>query len=294
MILQHLTQKKVISPPSWLPDNTVMLVQIGSIAYATNTDTSDMDYYGICLPPRAVLFPESVGLIRGFSTQIPSFDQYIQHGIADPDGKDRTYDFQVFNILKFFSLAMAGNPNVCEVLFVPQECISHITQIGTLIRENRKLFLHKGHYAKLKGYSYSQLSKCNSTQRTGKRKEIYEKYGYDSKFLMHTVRLLYNAEMILAEHDLDLRRHKEHLKSIRRGEVSEQEVREWAAEKEKFLENLYQTSTLPWGPPEDQIKDLLLECLSIHYGGLDKEIARPDKYEGALRKVREILEGVGI
>jgi hypothetical protein len=36
-----------------------------------------------------------------------------------------------------------------------------ISQVGNLLRENRKMFLHKGCWAKFKGYSYSQMSKLD-------------------------------------------------------------------------------------------------------------------------------------
>jgi hypothetical protein len=100
----------------------------------------------------------------------------------------------------------------------------------------------------------------------------------------------YEAEMILAEGDLDLRRHNEHLKSIRRGDVKEEEIRKWASEKEQQLEKLYVESKLPWGPDESKIKKLLLNCLEAHYGDLSKVVVIPDRFEVALKQVKEIID----
>lgn len=115
---------------------------------------------------------------------------------------------------------MQNNPNMIDVLFVPRRCILYSTQVGEMIRSNRKMFLHKGSWHKFKGYAYSQLSKAeNSIPAEGtKRREDYDKYGYSLKFAYHVIRLLDEIDQILTEGDLDLTRNKEQLKSIRRGE----------------------------------------------------------------------------
>lgn len=114
--------------------------------------------------------------------------------------------------------------------------------------------------------------------------------GMETKFLYHVVRLLYEVEMILTEGDIDLQRQREHLKSIRRGEVSEQEIREWASTKEKGLEAIYETSKLQHKPDEGVIRELLLNCLEEHYGSLDKCVTNPDQAVKALRDIQEILD----
>ena len=82
----------------------------------------------------------------------------------------------------------------------------------------------------------------------------------------------------------------EQLKSIRRGEWTEAQVREHFARKETDLETLYQKSTLPYGPDEPAIKRLLLSCLEEHYGSLDKCVVDPDAAVTALREISAVLE----
>jgi Asp-tRNA(Asn)/Glu-tRNA(Gln) amidotransferase B subunit len=123
-----------------------------------------------------------------------------------------------------------------------------------------------------------------------KRAESVKIHSFDRKFAYHVVRLLYEAEMILNEGDIDLQRHKEHLKSIRRGEVTEEEIRNWASEKEKGLEKIYETSTLRHSPDEQAIKILLLQCLEEHYGNLDKCIVIEGRAEAVLRDIQDILD----
>jgi uncharacterized protein len=296
MLLQDLEKKKLINPPSWLSDNTQYLTIMGSTAYATATDSSDFDIYGFTIPRIEMIFPHLNGEIDGFGRQKQRFEQWIDHNIIDPDaqaGKGREYDLQVFNIVRYFHLALENNPNIIDSLFTSVECVLHSTQVANLVRENRKLFLHKGIVHKLRGYAMSQLHKAGSQTREGKRKEQVEKLGWDSKFLSHVVRLAHQAQDILEDHDLDLRRHKEHVKAVKRGEVSLEDVRKWFEEKERTLEKLYQTSTLRYEPDEGKIKALLLHVLEIHYGSLDKCIYQTGKSEQALTDIREVLNRYG-
>lgn len=292
--IQKLEEKGLIRPPSWLSHNVMYETIMGSVAYGVSSDTSDVDLYGFCIPVKELIFPHLAGEILGFGRQLKRFEQFQEHHIECPDelaGKGRLYDVQVFSIVKFFDLLMQNNPNVVDSVFTPQECVLHITQVGNMVREQRKLFLHKGSWHKFKGYAYSQLHKMSSKDPSGKRKEIREQFGFDVKFAYHVVRLLYEVEQILIEGDIDLRRHNEHLKAIRRGEISEEEIRKWASEKEKHLEVLYtrEPSPIPYSPDEDKIKQLLCQCLEHHYGSLAGCVVIPGIERKALSEIREIL-----
>lgn len=163
--VSELERRGLIKPPSWLSSNVMYETIMGSVSYGVSSDTSDMDIYGWAIPKKEIVFPHLGGYIHNFGTQPPKFDQWQQHHIEDKDalgGKGRTYDFSIFNIVKYFQLCMEGNPNMTDSLFTPQECILHITNVGNMVRENRTLFLHKGCYPKYKGYAYSQLKKINT------------------------------------------------------------------------------------------------------------------------------------
>jgi hypothetical protein len=140
-----------------------------------------------------------------------------------------------------------------------------------MLRDNRKLFLHKGAWHKFKGYSYQQLHKMDiKNPPEGKRRELVDKFGYDVKFAYHVVRLINEVEQILIDGDLDLERNREQLKDIRNGNWTQKQIRDWFNQKEKDLEKLYLESKLPHSPDEEQIKKLLLNCLEEFYGSLEK------------------------
>jgi hypothetical protein len=212
-----------------------------------------------------------------------------------------------------------------------------------MVRERKRLFLHKGCFHKFKGYAFSQskkmrtkslkyldelekmedelgiarsttleqawnLSKKNTgvdddllgeyvklyqkMVKAGKRSERCKIHGFDSKFGYHIIRLVSECEEILETGNLTLdeKGRREHMKAIRRGEWTLDQIDDYFQQKEKHLEDLYQKSSLPYGPDEEEVKTLLLNCLEHHYGSLDSCVVREDQAVRALRQISEILE----
>ena len=292
MILDKLIKDSLIHPPKWLDSSSChFLGYAGSVAYGASNDTSDMDCFGFCIPPKYLLFPYSVGgEILGFGSNKERFRVWSENHIKTHD-KSKEYDFSVYNIVDFFQLVMENNPNMLDVLFLPRRCIIHSTPIAELVRENRKLFLHKGAMHKLRGYAFSQMSKIKNKNNASnpKRQADIEKNGYDTKFAMNVVRLCLQAEQILTEQNLDLERNSEILKSVRRGEWTLETVEQWFTEKELALETIYANSTLRYSPDEPAIKELLLQCLEMHYGNLSDAIAKNPSMDKLLEDLRDII-----
>ena len=290
-LLQRLHSKGLIHPPRFVPDNTHYLVIMGSESYGVSDDSSDRDIYGWCIPPKEVVFPHLAGCIDGFGNHPPRFSNWQQHHIDDTETK-KQYDISMYSVVQFFQLCMENNPNIIDSLFVPRRCIIFSTQTAEIVRENRKKFLHRGAFHKFKGYAFSQMSKLGrKVKKNEKRQETIDRVGYDCKNAYQLVRLCFECEQILTEHDLDLERNREQLKAIRRGEWSEEQVREFFVSKEKFLEKLYEESTLPFGPDEDMIKALLMKVLESHYGSLGNVIRDTgDMAVRALLEIRKIVD----
>lgn len=163
MLLQDLEKRGLIDPPTWLTHNTHYLCRMGSVSYGVSTDNSDLDIYGVCIPPRDYIFPPNH--IDGFDDRSLKFNQWQRHHTSDPSangGKGGVYDFSIYNIVNFFHYAMENNPNVLDAMFVRREHIIHSTPLWETIRENRKSFLHKGVSQKMKGYAFSQLAKAKN------------------------------------------------------------------------------------------------------------------------------------
>jgi predicted nucleotidyltransferase len=291
-IVSTLTNKKTpnFSPPDFVINNTQYEVLMGSHAYGSDTEESDFDIYGFCIPPKNIVFPHLAGEILGFDEQGKRFEQFTTSHIIDPNNKQE-YDITIYGIVKYFKLVMGNNPNMLDSLFVPENCIKYITKIGQEVRDNRKLFLSKHVKHTFTGYAYSQLHKIKiKTPDVGsKRLADIEAHGYDTKFAAHVIRLINEADQILTEGDLDLTRSAEMLKAIRRGEYTLEQIEQYFKAKDMLIENLYNKSSLPYSPNVAGIKTLLLNCLEEFYGDISNCVAVENKYSQAIKDIQKIV-----
>lgn len=295
--VEYLSKQGLISPPSDVKSNTMYETVVGSVAYGVADEFSDFDVNGFFIPSADRLFPHLRGHLLGFDKDVRCPKCWQSHHIMDTNapGGPREYDLNLYAITQYFKLCLENNPNMVDTLYTPRECVLHSTAIAEMVRESRDLFLHKKCWPKYKGYSYQQLHKMRGKEpeEGSKRWKLREKYGYDVKFAYHLVRLLLEAEMIMNEGTIDIRRHREHLKAIRRGDVTQDEIERWAAEKEAHLERAFETSKLRAEPAYAEVKTLLLNCLEHHYGtlgALDVVVRANQPQSQALREIQAICE----
>lgn len=291
--VRRLTHKGLIKPPSFVDGSIMYETLMGSVAYGVSSDTSDCDVYGFCIPPKNIVFPHLAGNIPGFSTQVQSFDQFQQHHINEKD-HDKVWDLNIYSIVKYFRLSMDNNPNVIDSLFTAPNMVLTSTKISNMVRDQRKMFLHKGAWHRFKGYAYGQMHKMKIKEPDpdSKRFEMIQKFGYDVKFAYHVVRLLDEVEQILVEGDIDLMRNREQLKSIRRGEWKMEDIELYFARKEKDLEKVYLESKLQNKPDEKRIRQLLIDCLEEHFGDLSTAIVKTDSSTDILKQIKELVKNV--
>ena len=113
----------------------------GSHAYGLNTDESDIDRRGVCIPPRAL----GLGFVR----------QFEQQDTWDESCDDRV----IFGLRKFFSLAAQSNPNALELLFTEPRFHLRCTQAGEKLLARRQDFLSRQAQQAFCGYALSQLKR---------------------------------------------------------------------------------------------------------------------------------------
>ena len=179
-------------------EHEIMRCLIGSQAYGTAMPGSDEDFKGIFVPHQ-----DSVLGIRN-GKPVKRF------------GKDD----QSFAVRHFATLAMKNTPNMLELLFCEDNCVVLMEPEGKTLRDNRRIFLHKKFMDCYVGYAKGQLAECAvvPTNRGKGRQELVARYGYDTKFAMHTIRLLESARDFWLTGELEVRRpNREFLISIREG-----------------------------------------------------------------------------
>lgn len=141
--------------------HTILEVLTGSRAYGLATPESDYDYRGIAIPP------------------LPYFLGYAYRFEQREDHNDQ--DSVIYDIRKFFNLASECNPNVIELLWVPEHCIVLITRWGEELIRNRKLFLSIKAKDTFSGYAVAQLKRIKTHRRwllnPPKEKPTRERFG---------------------------------------------------------------------------------------------------------------------
>jgi uncharacterized protein len=233
----------------WLEERTIILAPTGSYAYGTNTEESDKDFKGVCIPP------------IDYYLGLESFNEYNNSGGKNFKNTKDDVDVNIIHINKFVKDAMQGVPNNIEILFVRREDYLKITSLGQKLIDNRHLFLSKQIKNKFGGYAYSQIQKLKNKKSNGTgRQDLIDKHGYDTKFFMHSVRLLTSAIEILETGDFSTYRpNRQFLLDCRNGKYSFEEALEIIEYYDNKLKVAIEKSELPSKPNYKKINQLLIE-----------------------------------
>lgn len=219
-------------------DRTIFRVIHGSKAYGTSIPGSDTDEKGIALldDPRYYF----------------GFSRFEQKDSGWSDGADR----QIYDIRKFFRLAMSCNPNIIEMLFVDPSDHIIVSDEGRRILAARRKFLSRRAALTFSGYAFSQLKKLRARVASGKPPK--------HKHSMHLVRLLKMGREIVETGEVIVRRpDHERLLAIRLGHYHLDPLIKWA-EKESAAVRAMLTegkSPLPVEPDKDYLESLLISLI---------------------------------
>ena len=143
LVLPELDKNR--SDIKWLWDRTLFLTSHGSHAYGTSLPTSDHDFKGFAVPPKAYF--------HGYAKR---FEQ------AEFKGEP---DMTVYDIRKFFKLAADCNPSIIEVLFTEPTDHQIVHPLGARILQKRDLFISRKAKHTFSGYAVAQLKKIRSHKR---------------------------------------------------------------------------------------------------------------------------------
>jgi hypothetical protein len=126
---------------SYVEKHTIFETVVGSRAYGTNRPDSDFDKAGVMIPDVEYFFGTK------------KFEQF--QGFP---GEDKT----IYDIRKGLRLIADNNPNMMDLLWVPDRCILKETPYWGAIKEKRDLFLSKKCRFTYSGYAFAQLSRIKT------------------------------------------------------------------------------------------------------------------------------------
>jgi uncharacterized protein len=234
----------------------ILRVQVGSGVHGTSiTGQDDRDEMGVCLePPR-------------FVTGLAGFEQYERHtawdrpgGLANRSGAG-DLDVIIYSARKWARLALAGNPTVLLVLFVPDDEVVFRDQAGAELTANAHRFVSRLAAGRYLGYLNGQ--KAAMTGQPGahtNRPELVAVHGYDTKYAMHALRLGLQGTELLTTGRITLpvpEPHRGYLRSVRRGEVPLDEVVDAITDAEDRLAQLRGNPGLPDQPDREWVDEWL-------------------------------------
>ncbi len=137
--------------------HTILEVVHGSHAYGLNSPESDIDIRGIAVPPEEYFF-SCDAVFEQYEGPSPN---KIVNGQAPIEDNDTV----IYDIRKFCKLALDGNPNIIEILWIPERCVKIMTDEAKEIIAHRDLFLSKKVRHTFSGYAHAQLKRIKGHRR---------------------------------------------------------------------------------------------------------------------------------
>lgn len=257
----HPLLHAVNDSPTWrvARDGTILLTQVGSTVHGVNVEgQDDRDELGICVEP--------ADHVLGLS----QFEQYEYR--TQPVGARSgpgDLDLTVYGLRKWLRLALQGNPSVLVPLFVPITDVVFADSWGVELRRRSDLVASRRAGYRFRGYMESQRLKLLNDRNVGvKRPELVARYGFDTKFAYHMVRLgLQGVEYLnTGRFTLPMREpDRTWLRELRVGEHTQAEALERCADLGDQLTRLLDTSPLPPTPDVDAVNAFLGELYPAYW-----------------------------
>jgi hypothetical protein len=173
-------------------------------------------------------------------------------------------DLVVYGLRRFAGLAEVGNPTILLPLFVPDSAIGYLNDVGRRLRASAPLFasLAAGH--RFRGYLQAQrkglLGERSDGVRNKGRADLRARYGFDTKFAMHMVRLGIQGVEYLTTGRITLpipEPERTWLRDLRQGRHTMREALDRAQELDEQLERIIASSSLPERPDRRRIDEFL-------------------------------------
>lgn len=246
--------------------NTILRVQVGSGVHGTSVaGTDDRDEMGVCIEPREYV----IGL--------KTFEQYEHHtawerpgGLANRSGPG-DLDIVIYSLRKFVRLAMNGNPSILVPFFVPRQDIVSIDREGHRLRALAPTLASKQAGARFLGYLHAQRTRMMSHNGKGRdvtRPELIEKYGFDTKYAGHMVRLGVQGIEYMRTGKLTLPMpdaYRTLVLGVRTGQFPMAEVMTMVEQLENDLKREIELSDLPERPDSDMVNAWLVETYETYW-----------------------------
>ncbi len=180
-------------------------------------------------------------------------------------------DHVAHSLRKYLVLALKNNPSVLLPLFAPESAIQTITDDGIALRALAPDIVSQYCHSTFKGYMLEQLARLQGIrgQRNITRPELIEKYGFDTKYAGHIVRLGLQGREILSTGRLSLPMREDDrnlVLDIRTGRYSLDEIGKISSDLMKSLDLALCSSPLPSKPNYAKVEEWMIDVYLRHWG----------------------------
>lgn len=239
----------------WAPNYEVLRTLAGSNVHGLSVGTDDRDEMGVYVPPLRHL----VGLraVKG---------SYVARTQADGARSwQGDTDLVLYDLQRYVRLVVAGNPTTLTPLYAAEEHVLHATSTGWALRAGVKYLVSQQAGHRFLGYLHAQRERMlggGKRNRVPNRPELVERYGYDTKYAGHALRLAMQGLELLAEGRLTLplrEPQRSTIIQVRQGRYEMAEVLSMVDEAERQLTMLLESgkSPLPVRPDVEAVDGLL-------------------------------------
>lgn len=172
-------------------------------------------------------------------------------------------DCVIYGLRKYLGLALRGNPSILLALFVPDTAIKIMTAEGRELRGLAPNIISRQVYQPFRGYMKQQHDRLMGLagQRNVTRPELIEKYGYDTKYAGHIIRLGFQGHELLRSGRITLpmpEAERQLVVDVRNGKYALADVSEMIQEAEVQLTRVYNESALPLWPNKAYVQDWMI------------------------------------
>lgn len=227
--------------------------------------------HGMYVPPKE---PTSIDDKDLMYVVVPNIECYLGLRSYGSKGtkeiKKDEWDIVSYEARKFIDLLHKGNPNVLMMLWLEPNFYTNISEAGQLLIDNRNLFVGRHIYHQFTGYAHGQLHRMTHNAFQGhmgdKRRQLVEKFGFDTKNAAHLIRLLRMGIEFMKDGNLQvLRQDASQLLEIKKGEwpltrIVDEANRLFASSEKSYIE-----SSLPEKPNPEQINKLCVDVLKLAF-----------------------------
>lgn len=236
-----------MNAPKWkamVERTTILRCDVGSHGWGLSQAHSDYDEKGVC--------------VEDLSAYCRVEGVFEQHG--EKIEKTDTYpgmDLEIFSLRKFVRLALHGNPTIVALLF-SKRC-SILDERGQALQALVPYLISKSWGKRFLGYMEAQRQRIvgERGQKRVNRPELVERFGFDTKYAMHMLRLGFQGVEVMETGQMTLpmsETHKDFLMGVREGKVSLTDCMTRANALEIRLRELLHESKLPDEPDRDYVE----------------------------------------